>query len=114
MLKKLLAMCLLCVSALSWAAVDANSATEADLTQVKGIGPAIATQIVEARKQGNFKDWPDLIARVKGVGQKNADKFSQGGLTVNGQSIQAPATTTAAAPAAPATQTSQAATAQKK
>ena len=38
----------------------------------KGIGPAIAGHIVEARKGGAFKDWPDFIERVKGVGEHNA------------------------------------------
>lgn len=92
MLKKLLAVCVLFFSALSWAAaIDVNKANEAELTQIKGIGPATATKIVEARKQGAFKSWDDLIDRVKGVGKNNADKFSEAGLTVDGKPYKTPA-----------------------
>jgi competence protein ComEA len=79
-------------------AADANTATQADLEAIKGIGPAIATKIIDERKNGNYKDWPDLVARVKGIGDKNAAKLSGAGLTVNGAAMSgAPA-----APAAPA------------
>ena len=53
------------------------------------------------RKKSPFKDWSDLISRVKGVGNKNAVKFSTGGLTVNGAAYSgAPAAAPAAKPAA--------------
>lgn len=84
MLKKLLAVLAMFYAALSFAAVDVNSASPADLDSVKGIGPGIAGQIVEERKKGNFKDWNDFIGRVKGIGEKNAARLSEGGLTVNG------------------------------
>ena len=42
-----------------------------------------------------FKDWGDFIARMKGVGEKNAANFSAGGMTVNGAGY-------AGAPAKPA------------
>jgi len=64
--------------------VDANRATQAELEMVKGIGPTISMQILEERRKGAFKDWADLIARVKGVGAGSAAKFSADGLTVNG------------------------------
>lgn len=66
------------------AAVDVNTATAAELDAVKGIGPSISGKIIEERKHGAFKDWNDLTARVKGIGEKNAKKFSDNGLTVNG------------------------------
>ena len=88
MLKKLFALCFVLFCSWSWAAVDVNKATEAELVQIKGIGPAIASTIVETRKQGAFKSWDDFIARVKGIGQANADKFSQGGLTVDGKAFK--------------------------
>lgn len=72
-----------CVS-VAWAAVDINKATQADLESVKGIGPAMSTKILDERKKSPFKDWPDLIERVGGVGPGNAAKFSANGLTVNG------------------------------
>lgn len=99
MLKKLFALCFVLFSTWAWAALDVNKASEADLVQIKGIGPAIASNIVETRKQGAFKNWDDLIARVKGVGAGNADKFSQGGLTIDGKPYKA-----VSAPATPAKQ----------
>ncbi len=108
MWKKLLAVLAMSWAALSFAAVDVNTATAADLDSVKGIGPAMSSRILDERKKAPFKDWGDFIARVKGVGGKSAEKLSTGGLTVNGAAYSAaaaPATkakATAAAPAAPA------------
>jgi competence protein ComEA len=65
------------------AAVDANKANQAELETVKGIGPALSSKILDARKAASFKDWNDLVERVGGVGPGNAAKFSQAGLTVN-------------------------------
>ncbi len=84
MIKKLVATILALLAATAFAGVDANSATQAELEAVTGIGPVISTLIISERKKGDFKDWNDLVARVKGVGGKSADKFSKGGLTVNG------------------------------
>lgn len=103
MLKKLLAVLAMSYAALSFAAVDVNTASPAELDSVKGIGPGMSTRIMDERKKAPFKDWPDLIARVKGVGAKNAVKFSTGGLTVNGSGYSgAPAAAKAAAQPAPA------------
>lgn len=88
MFKKLLAVIFALYAALAMAAIDANKATHADLTEVKGIGPATATRIMDARKQGAFKNWDDLIGRVKGITETSAAKLSEGGLTVNGQSYK--------------------------
>ena len=71
------------------APLDANRATQAELESIKGIGPSIAMQILEARRESAFKDWQDLIARVKGIGTGSAAKFSAEGLTVNGSSYPA-------------------------
>jgi len=88
MLKKLLAIVAFIYASLSFAAVDVNKGTAADLDGVKGIGPAISSRIVDERKKGNFKDWNDFIERVKGVGEGNAAKFSEAGLTVNGSAFK--------------------------
>ncbi|MDB5886750.1 MAG: hypothetical protein JWR74_2921 [Polaromonas sp.] len=66
------------------AAVDANSATEAELDGIKGLGPATSRLIMDERKKSEFKNWPDFIKRVKGVGSKSASRYSAEGLTVDG------------------------------
>ena len=76
------------------AAVEANKASQAELETVKGIGPALSSKILDARKAGSFKDWNDLVDRVGGVGPGNAARYSQAGLTVNNVAYTA---TTAAA-----------------
>jgi competence protein ComEA len=95
MLKKLFVLFALFYAALSFAAVDVNKATAAELDGIKGIGPGISTKIIDERKKGNFKDWNDFIDRVKGVGETNAAKFSAEGMTVNGAGFKG----VAAAPA---------------
>ncbi|RZL90251.1 MAG: helix-hairpin-helix domain-containing protein [Variovorax sp.] len=87
MLKKILAVAAMLFSVASWAAVDANKATDAELDALKGVGPAMSKRIVDERKKGAFKDWPDLMSQVKGVKEKAAIKLSAEGLTVNGQSF---------------------------
>ena len=101
MLKKALALLLSLAATLAMAAVDVNNATEADLDSIKGIGPGTSGKMLEQRKASKFKDWPDLIARVPGIGDKRAAKLSAEGLTVNGAKYQ-PAATEAPAPKAKA------------
>ncbi len=95
MLKKLFVLFALFYAALSFAAVDVNKATAAELDGIKGIGPGISGKILDERKKGAFKDWTDLVTRVNGVGETNAAKFSAEGMTVNGQGFKG----VAAAPA---------------
>lgn len=105
LVKLLVSTALALVSAVAFAAVDVNKASQADLQTVKGIGPAMSTRILDARKSGSFKDWTDLQTRVKGVGTGNSAKFSAEGLTVDGAALTATAataaTTMAAAPTRP-------------
>ena len=84
MFKKIIAAFAALLAATAFAAVDANKASQAELEAIKGIGPVISTLIISERKKSNFKDWNDLVVRVKGVGDKSAEKFSEAGLTVNG------------------------------
>jgi len=98
MFKKFIVALAALIAATAFAAVDANKATQAELESVKGIGPVISTLIVSERKKGEFKDWNDLVVRVKGVGDKSAEKFSEGGLTVNGAAFSPAAMTPAKAP----------------
>ncbi len=88
MLKTLLALVATLYAAVAFAAVDVNKATAADLDGIKGIGPAMSTKIMDARKKGEFKDWQDFVDRVKGIGEGNAAKLSDAGLTVNGTSFK--------------------------
>jgi competence protein ComEA len=88
MWKKILAVLAMLYAVAAFAAVDVNKATAAELDSVKGIGPGISSKIIDERKKGSFKDWNDFIARVKGVGEVNAAKFSAEGLTVNGNSLK--------------------------
>ena len=88
MFKKLLAFIAAMSIFAAFAAVDVNKASEAELDGIKGIGPATTRVIVAERKKAEFKNWDDLIARVKGFGPKTAVKFSAEGLTVGGASYQ--------------------------
>ncbi|MBT2333970.1 helix-hairpin-helix domain-containing protein [Variovorax paradoxus] len=97
MLKKILAVMAMLFAVASFAAVDANKGTAADLDGIKGVGPAMSKRILDARKESEFKDWADLMQRVKGVKEKKAEKLSAEGLTVNGKAFGGQA----AAPAAP-------------
>ena len=72
-----LGLCLTC------GAVEVNTANEAELDSVRGLGPSSTARILKAREQGAFKDWGDLMDRVKGIKPALADKLSAGGLTVN-------------------------------
>lgn len=92
MLKKLLTLiATLLLATAAFAAVDVNTATEAELDGIKGIGPGLSGRILEERKSAPFKDWADFIGRVGGVGNKSAVNFSKDGLTVNGKKYSAAA-----------------------
>ncbi len=71
-------------------ALEINSANEAELDSVRGLGPAATARILEARAKGDFKDWADLMQRVKGIKPRTAAKLSEAGLTVNQQAFTAP------------------------
>jgi len=59
----------------AYAAVNLNTASQAELETVKGIGPAKAKAIVEHRnKNGPFKSVDDL-KEIKGFGDKMLSKM---------------------------------------
>ena len=99
MFKKVLAITAMMLTMSSFAAVDVNKSNAADLDGIKGVGPSMSKRILDARKEGEFKDWPDFMERVKGVKEKKAAKLSAEGLTVNGKAFAAPAATPKAAAA---------------
>ncbi|MCR8959476.1 helix-hairpin-helix domain-containing protein [Variovorax sp. S2] len=102
MFKKILATMAMLFAVASFAAVDVNKGTAADLDGIKGVGPAMSKRILDARKEGEFKDWPDFMQRIKGVKEKKAEKLSAEGLTVNGQAFGGQASAPAPAKAAKA------------
>ena len=55
MFKKCMASLLALFAAVSFAAVDINKATVADLDSIKGIGPATSAKMLDERKTSPFK-----------------------------------------------------------
>jgi len=86
-LPRAIAAWLLGVFAAFCCATEINQANEAELDSVKGLGPASTARILEARAQGQFKDWADLMRRVKGFKPAMAAKLSEAGLRVNGKTL---------------------------
>ena len=90
-MNKLLPALLLASCASGAWAVEVNTANRAQLEQLRHIGPPLAEALLVARdKGGAFKDWPDLMARVRGIRDAKAGKLSEAGLTVGGASFTAP------------------------
>ncbi|HDR8906880.1 TPA: helix-hairpin-helix domain-containing protein [Burkholderia multivorans] len=107
MLKKLLMLFValsLSLAAGLAAAVDVNTADQAALESVKGLGPVKSKAIIDERtKNGPFKDADDLATRVKGLGTKSVGHLEENGLTIGGSSappkgvkLSKPAATTSA------------------
>ena len=96
--KRLLTIAALLGASMAFAAVDINLANEAELDGVKGFGPSTTAKILTERNKGPFKDWNDLMARIKGIKPASAAKLSANGLTVNGAPCPAPAQAPAPAP----------------
>ena len=63
--------------------VTVNTATQAELESIKGIGPAKAKTIIAERSDGgHFQDANDLQKRVRGIGMKSVEKMVDNGLTI--------------------------------
>jgi competence protein ComEA len=71
------------------AGVDINTADQATLESVKGIGTDLSSRILDERKKARFRDWPDLMRRVKGIGTSTAGKLTAAGLTIDGKAYDA-------------------------
>ncbi len=103
MLKPILTTFAMLHAACVFAATDVNRATLAELDAIPGISPALSQRIVSQRDRAPFASWPDLIARVHGIGSAAAARFSANGLTVNGKTFSGSsvlaAETSAAGPA---------------
>lgn len=72
-----------CALSMTAMALEVNTANEAELDSIRGLGPSSTARILKAREAGGFKDWADLMARVKGIKPATAAKLSASGLTVN-------------------------------
>jgi competence protein ComEA len=88
--------------ALAQPTIDANHASLAEIERMRGMGTSIAANLVDARNKAAFKDWNDLIRRVRGIGVANAALLSEQGLTVNGAAYPTPAPAQGTAAATPA------------
>ena len=97
-LRSTLAALLATLSLAAFAGVDVNKASQAELEALRGVGPQLSSRILAERQKGAFKDWPDMIKRVQGVGPGSAAKLSQAGLTVGDATYQAAAKASAAKP----------------
>lgn len=121
MLKKLLMLFValsLSLAAGIAAAVEVNTADQAALESVKGLGPVKSKAIIDERtKNGPFKDADDLANRVKGLGTKSVGHLEENGLTIGGSStppkgvkLSKPAATTSATTSASTSTTATAGT----
>jgi competence protein ComEA len=98
----------------AYAAVDVNTANEAALRGIKGIGPAKAKAILDERDaHGPFKDTTDLSKRVKGMGGHTVERLQAEGLAVGPAGAATGAQAAASAQTRTATATTAAAGAQK-
>ncbi len=76
-LSLILGLSLLSASVFAADAININTATQAQLEMLKGVGPSTATAIIEYREQvGNFKTVDELI-NVKGIGDKKLSQFAE-------------------------------------
>ncbi len=72
--------------------IDINTASRSELQRIRGVGPATADRILEAREGGGpFADLDDVARRVKGIGAGTVARWrEEGGVTV-GPAAAAPA-----------------------
>lgn len=89
MFRHILVAVLATLSLAAFAAVDVNKASQAELEAVPGVGTALSARVLAERQKGQFKDWADLIQRVRGVGTGSAAKLSKAGLTVGNSEYKA-------------------------
>jgi competence protein ComEA len=85
MLKKIAATAVTLLTSVTWAQVELNQASEIELDGLKGLGPTMTRQIMDERQQKPFRDWPDVMQRIQGIGTKKAASLSEQGLRVQGQ-----------------------------
>jgi competence protein ComEA len=89
MMKRGACALLLAWASLAQAQVDVATANRAQLEQLRGVGPPLAEAILVERGKGAFRDWDDLIARVRGIRAAKARQLSEAGLRVGGAPYEA-------------------------
>lgn len=82
--------CLACWISTSGHALELNQANVAELDSLRGMGPALSAQVLAEREHKAFDSWADFRARVSGIGPAKIKQFAAQGLTINGQSLNAP------------------------
>jgi competence ComEA-like helix-hairpin-helix protein len=67
--------------------INVNTASQAELESIKGIGPSKAKTIIAERQDGgHFQDANDLQKRVRGIGMRSVEKMVDNGLTIEAPS----------------------------
>lgn len=66
----------------AWAQLNVNTASQAELETLKGVGPQLSEAILAARRERPFRDWADFTARLHGIGPVRAGRLSAAGLRV--------------------------------
>ncbi|MBU3652049.1 MAG: helix-hairpin-helix domain-containing protein [Limnohabitans sp.] len=74
--------CGLCLCAAPAQALDLNQATEAELDNLAGFGPAFTARVMQARAERPFESWSDFTRRVKGVREATATRLSRQGARI--------------------------------
>lgn len=97
LMRHLLCLIALCTCATSWA-LEINQASEAELDNLRGLGPAFTRRIMAERQRQLFSSWADLMQRVSGMGTATARKLSDQGLTVQSEKFAADCRTLSALP----------------
>lgn len=89
------------LSSSAWSQLNVNTASQAELETLKGVGPQLSEAILAARRDKPFRDWADFMARLHGIGPARAGRLSAAGLRVGDQAwAAAPAASTASAASA--------------
>ncbi|HOB65988.1 helix-hairpin-helix domain-containing protein [Ottowia sp.] len=85
-IKRALAVCTVALAmTAAHAGVDVNTAPASELDAVRHVSRGLSKRIVaERHRAGPYKDWTDLIKRVRGIDNKSAARLSDAGLLVQG------------------------------
>lgn len=70
------------------AELELNSASRAELEQLRGVGIAMAERMLSERERRPFADWADAMKRVPGLKARLAAKLSEAGLRVQGAALE--------------------------